>query len=104
VSGAWSVQPGSLIRASTDWRDRADVLEGTAKRLRLADQSGFPPSVEGAAAAFVREWATMVDDLAETARDFEDRMMEAHGAYVESDVRSQESFQEWLLRMGGGER
>jgi hypothetical protein len=46
----------------------------------------------------------MVDDLAETARDFEDRMMEAHGAYVESDVRSQESFQEWLLQMGGGER
>ncbi|MCX6408647.1 MAG: hypothetical protein NTV28_17175 [Propionibacteriales bacterium] len=104
MSGYWSVDPGALITASYDWRDHADTLEGLSRRLRSADVSGFPPGVSGAATTFRQQWAGMVDSLEATSRDFESRMLDAHAAYVDSDVRSQEAFQEWLLQMGEGER
>ncbi len=100
MSGSWSVDPGALVTASYDWRDRADTLEGLSRRLGSADVSGFPPSVSGAATTFRQQWVGMVDSLETTARDFESRMLDAHAAYLDSDVRSQESFEAWLLQMG----
>lgn len=104
MSGHLSVEPEVLVATSTDWRDQADTLEGLSKRLGSADVSGFPPSVSGAATTFRQRWTGMLDTLETTSRDFEHRMLEAHRAYLDSEMRSQEAFQEWLLRMGEGER
>ncbi|WP_210438932.1 hypothetical protein [Nocardioides xinjiangensis] len=89
------------LRTGTDgWEDQESLMDATARDFRNASASALPPSVQGAATAFLSRWAGYADESTAIAQGFVGALHATADDYSTSDDAVDRQFSDLDGRLG----
>lgn len=100
MTDGYGVAAGSLTTTAAQWDDLQELMTGAAAELAGASSSGFAPSVQVSASAFLRAWAGFAGESATMSAGFAQALRSSSTLYDQGDRRTAADLERLDGRLG----
>ena len=92
MSSGFGVNPEALEYRAGTWRDLSTLMSDTQSELDSAPAGVFPPSVTGAARAFLATWSAAAGESSDMASAYAASLTATSTSYLASDQAVDDAF------------
>ena len=100
MTDGYGVMGSSLSSTASQWDDLQELMTSTETELSGASSSGFAPSVQVSASAFLRAWAGFAGESATMSTGFAKALRSSNTLYAQGDQLSEAELKRLDGRLG----
>ena len=100
MTDGFGVTTGTVALTAAQWDDLQELMTSAASELSGASSSGFAPSVQVAASAFLRAWAGFAGESATMSSGFAQALRSSGTLYDQGDLLGEAELKQLDGRLG----